>query len=181
MRNLVVFLALIMLAGCVPEKPPVQNEFLLNLERTPDFHLALSGEETVIADGVRFLLEKSEMAYTIPNIDKDSPFDTLYSKLGGFLVCQAQVWKENPGAVFPKFDMISVIPSFGTLTQDQSIIKHAELAYGKQFFSQDKVGAEKKSFVFVYEINMEQLGWSFNFYKNIDGKLKLFRIVETER
>jgi hypothetical protein len=35
--------------------------------------------------------------------------------------------------------------------------------------------------VFVYEINMEQLGWSFNFYKNVDGKLKLFRIVETER
>ncbi len=181
MRKIAIIIGLVLLAGCGPTQGPVQNEFLLNLERTQDFQLAQTGEEINISDGVFFRLEKADIVFTIPNVDKDSPFENIYSKDGGFLVCEAEIWKTKPEAQFPKFDMISVIPSFGTQTTDQFIITHAQLAYGLPMFDQTKVNETKQKFLFVYEIYTEQVGWTFNFYKTENAKLKLYRMVDTGR
>lgn len=181
MRKLAFILGLVLIASCGPTKGPVQNEFLLKLERTTDFQLAQTGEGINISDGVSFRLDKADIVFTIPNVDKDSPFENIYSKEGGFLVCEAEIWKTKPGAQLPKFDMISVIPSFANQTEDQFIITHAQLAYNLPMFEPTKVNETRQKFLFVYEIYTEQVGWTFNFYKTENGKQKLYRMVDTGR
>jgi hypothetical protein len=180
MRKILAFALIgIMTAGCGPTKQPVQNEFLLNLKRTSDFQMAMIDQETEVADGVFFNLKDAKILTSIPNVDPDSPFDKIFDQSGGFLVCKAEVWKTKKEAVFPKFDLISVVPTFASLTTDQFIISHAQLAYGVPVFDVNKVNENKQTFLFVSQIRTDDLGWSFQFYKEEHGEVKVHRIVDS--
>ena len=166
-------------AGCGSAKQPVQNEFLLNLKRTSDFQMAMIDQETEIADGVFFNLKDAKILTSIPNVDPDSPFDKIFDQSGGFLVCKAEVWKTKKETVFPKFDLISVVPTFASLTTDQFIISHAQLAYGVTVFDEKKVNEKKQTFLFVSQIKTDDPGWSFQFYKEESGEVKVHRIIDS--
>lgn len=176
--TLLVFL-LIILAGCGPAQKPVQNEFLLNTKQSADIKLARIGEEIDVSDGMMFALDEAKITPSIPNLDADSPFDRVFSKASSFLVCKATIWKTKPEAQFPKYDVISVIPSFGTLTTDQFIIRHAQMAYGKPLFDTSKITTDKQHFLFVYEIEYNEPGWSYHFYKQNGDKVEIYRIVDS--
>ena len=181
MRNIVI-LALtlaILSGGCGPAQQPVQNEFLSNIKQSVDVKLARIGEEVDVADGMMFMLDEAKMIPSIPNLDPDSPFDRIFSKASSFLVCKATIWKTKPDAQFPKYDVISVIPSFGTLTTDQFIIRHAEMAYEKPLFDPSKITADKQQFLFVYEVEFDEPGWSYHFYKESGGKTEIYRIIDS--
>jgi hypothetical protein len=180
MRKLAIVAVFMILAtGCVPEKPPVQNDFLMNLKRTDDFKLAVAGHEIDISDGMMFNLQDAKMVTSMPNTDPDSPFDKIYNTSGAFLVCRAKVWKTKPEATFPKYDVISVVPSFVNISSDPFIISHAQLAYGLPFFDPSKITAVSQEFVFVFQIRIDELGWTFNFYRTENSELKLSRMVDT--
>lgn len=181
MRN-IALLALtlaILSGGCGPVQQPIQNEFLSNTKQSADVKLARIGEEVDVADGMIFMLDEAKMIPSIPNLDVDSPFDRIFSKASSFLVCKATIWKTKPDAQFPKYDVISVIPSFGTLSTDQFIIRHAEMAYGKPIFDQSKITTDKQQFLFVYEVKFDEPGWSYHFYKENNGKTEIYRIIDS--
>jgi hypothetical protein len=180
MRNtLLVLTSLIILAGCGPQPKPIQNEFLLKVKQSKDIKLARINEEIDIADGMMFVLDEAKIVPYIPNLDPNSPFDRILSKTNSFLVCKATIWKTKPEAIFPKYDNISVVPSFGTLISDQFIIKHAEMAYGKPIFDQSKITLNKQQFIFVYEIRYDEPGWSFHFYKGEGNKMEIYRMIDS--
>lgn len=176
--TLLVFL-LIILAGCGPAQKPVQNEFLLNTKQSADIKLARIGEEVDVSNGMMFVLDEARITDSIPNLDPDSPFDRLFSKASSFLICKATIWKTKQEAQFPKYDVISVIPSFGTLATDEFIIRHAEMAYGKPLFDASKITTAKQQFLFVYEIEYNEPGWSYHFYKQNGGKTEIYRIIDS--
>ena len=180
MKNIALFaLTIAILSGCGPAQQPVQNEFLLNTKQAGDVKLARIGEEVDVAEGMMFLLDEAKIVTSIPNLDPDSPFDRIFSKASSFLVCKATVWKTKPEAQFPEYDVISVIPSFGTLTTDQFIIRHAEMAYGTSLFDPTKITADRQKFLFVYEIEFDEPGWSYHFYKENNGKIEIYRIIDS--
>lgn len=180
MKKFAILIILILLAsGCGPQKKPVQNEFLHSIKQSPDIKLARISEEIDVSDGVMFSLDEAMIVPFMPNVDPDSPFDKILSKTDSFLICKATIWKTKPDAVFPKYDIISVVPTFGILATDEFLLKHSSMAYGKPIFDAAKITTEKQQFLFVYEVRYDEPGWAFHFYRGEGKKMEIYRIVDS--
>lgn len=178
-KTTLLFILAILVSGCGPQKKPVQNEFLHNTKQSSDIRLAKIAEEIDVSDGVMFSLDEARIVSSIPNIDPDSPFDKILSKTDSFLICKATVWKTKPQVVFPKFDVISVVPTFGTFVTDEFLLKHAAMAYSIPIFNSNSITQNKQQFLFVYEVRYDEPGWAFHFYKNVGKEIEIFRIIDS--
>lgn len=181
MRKTLALLVVLIFAGCGAQTPiaSMPNEERQAIPKSTDFAYIAPAADFEFLPGVMMNLVKTETPYELPNPDKQSPFPSIYSKAGRFIILFVDAWGKPSNDALPPMEVISVVGWDNPLSKDESLVKQAEMVYGLPRLDLSKLTEQKQRFIIVFPTDGASYGWVVNVYGQENGKQVLRLTLDT--
>ncbi|HOO97041.1 MAG TPA: hypothetical protein PKV16_02045 [Caldisericia bacterium] len=157
----------------------IESEYDL-IPRSEDFVYYGPTKVFPMGDGIEARIIKTDAITEIENPYKDSPYPTLHSPEGRFLILEIEA--QRTGGVLAENAELVILNVLGwdyQIADDDKLIETLESSIGLEHFSFDKVTKEKKRFFLCYLISGFSEGWMLHIFEGQGTDKRLKSIVDT--
>ncbi len=181
MKRTLAVLLLVALSGCgALEQPKNGPSELGKIPKASDFAYVGPGSDFQVVPGLMCNLVDARTEESLKNPDKNSPYGTIYSPKGRFLIVVVDAWKtgeiKDP---LPQMEAITVVGWNNALEKDPQIIGNVENSVGLKMLDPKLVTTDKQRFILLFLVEGASYGWTINIYGQENGKRVIKVTVDT--